>query len=145
MKRFKLLFLPLLFLFIAASCVKKGCTDDLAENYDAEAEENDQTCTYAGNVVFWCLPAISDSLKNIEGHVMLKFELEGEIIDSITTETFFAAAGECGLTGTKTIKREFTGNSERYYHYRVKGLNNTTIYEDFIEIKAKNCLNIQLL
>jgi hypothetical protein len=144
MKRFKLLFLPALLIIFTASCAKKGCNDDLAQNYDPEAEENDQSCQYAGNVVFWCLPAVSDSLKNIEGHIMLRFELEGEMVDSTTTETFFAAAGECGLTGAKTIKQEFTGNSERYYKYRIRGLNYQTIYEDFITIKANDCLNIQL-
>ncbi len=40
-----------LLLFVAvfglSACKKEGCTDSMAENYDAEAEENDNSCTYA--------------------------------------------------------------------------------------------------
>lgn len=144
MRKIYTILLPLVFVLIGSSCAKPGCNNIEAENFDAEAKQNDGTCTYAGNVNFWCLPVVSDSLKNIEGHTMLRFELEGEIVDSTATDFFFAAGGQCGLTGTKTIKRTYTGNTERYYKYRVKGNGFTTIYEDIIEIKANECTMIQL-
>jgi len=144
MKKIILLLTPAVLLIFAASCTKNGCDIPEAVNYDAEATQNDGSCEYGGNVVFWCLPAISDSLKNIEGHPMLYFELEGNIVDSTTTETFFAADGQCGLTGAMTIKREFTGNTERYYKYRVKGTNYATLYEDIITIVANECTIIRL-
>jgi hypothetical protein len=144
MKRIYLILLPLLLMFAGASCSKEGCNNIEAENFDAEADQNDGSCSYSGNVNYWCLPYVSDSLFTIEGHVMLRFELEGEIVDSIATQSFFAASGQCGLTGTKTIKRTYTGNTERYYKYRIKGNGFTTIYEDIIEISANECTIIQL-
>ena len=41
-------YLPLLIgVLLAVSCKKKGCTDPAAENYDASAEKDDNSCTYA--------------------------------------------------------------------------------------------------
>jgi hypothetical protein len=127
-----------------ASCKKSGCTDIDASNFDSEASTDDGTCAYTGNIVFWCLPAVSDSLRNL-GHTKLYFELESEIVDSISTEFFFSPAGDCNGSGTKTFSREFSGDSKWNYHYRVKGLNQATIYEDFILLKANECLDVRLL
>ena len=125
------------------SCDKYGCTDVDATNYVTDANSDDGSCTYAGDIAFWCLPEVSTALKDA-GHVTLYFELEGEIQDSITTELFFAAAGECGASGVKTMHREFTGDSKHYYKYRVKGKDYVTLYEDFILLEANECLSIRL-
>lgn len=33
---------------LTQSCTKKGCTDEVAFNYDTEAEKDDGSCTYGG-------------------------------------------------------------------------------------------------
>jgi hypothetical protein len=45
----KRLFLATLFapLLLFSSCVKEGCTDEEAINYDAEADDDDGSCVYA--------------------------------------------------------------------------------------------------
>ena len=142
----KILSLTLFTLITAVSfisCEKSGCTNQLATNFNSEASTDDGSCTYSGNIVFWCLPAISDSLRNL-GHTKLYFELEGEIVDSVITEFFFASAGDCNASGTKTFSREFSGDTRWNYKYRVKGLNYTTIYEDFIVLDANDCLGVRL-
>ena len=44
-------------LFVAASlftaCKKKGCTDANAANYVADAEKDDESCTYEAYGTFW--------------------------------------------------------------------------------------------
>jgi hypothetical protein len=125
------------------SCDKNGCTDVDATNYVVDANSDDGTCTYSGDIAFWCLPEVSTALKDA-GHVNLYFELEGEIVDSIVTELFFAASGVCGASGVKTINRVFTGDSKHYYKYRVKGKDYVTLYEDFILLDANSCLGIRL-
>lgn len=53
----------LLMLFVAASlftaCKKKGCTDVNAANYSAEAEKDDESCTYEAYATFWYKQAAS--------------------------------------------------------------------------------------
>lgn len=144
MKTLSITFIALLTVFTISSCKKSGCTNELATNFDSEATADDGTCQYGSNIVFWCLPAVSDSLRNL-GHTQLKFDIDNEIVDSIVTEFFFSSVGECNASGTKTISREFFGDTKQHYHYRVRGNNGQVIYEDFIQIKAKDCFDVRLL
>ena len=129
--------------FTMMSCTKPGCTDERATNYSADAREDDGTCVYRGDITFWCLPAVSESLIDA-GHTTLDFELEGEIVDSIQTEVFFSPSGECNTPGVKTIPREELPYHYRHYKYRVRGAGNTILYENFITLDANECLSIQL-
>lgn len=56
--------LPLLLFGLAAittNCKKKGCTDSLAENYDAKAKKDDSSCTYLAENT-WYLDLDGDGL-----------------------------------------------------------------------------------
>lgn len=125
------------------SCSKPGCTDQNSTNFNSEANEDDGTCTYRGDITFWCLPAVSTALMDA-GHTMLRFELEGALVDSIQTELFFSPGGECNTPGVKTIAMEDLPYEYRYYKYRVKGNAFETLYSDFIKLDANECLAIKL-
>ena len=130
--------------FGLTGCYKAGCLDPNADNFDAKAKTSDFSCTYSASVFFWADPVVSDSLLNIEGHPILRFEIEGEIVDSIATQAFVSLAGACGGSGTMTIQRQFTGNNEWNYKYRVKGNGFTNLYEGFILLQAGECAEVQL-
>jgi len=125
------------------SCSKPGCTDSRATNYSADVNEDDGTCVYRGDITFWCLPDVSTTLKDA-GHTVLRFELEGQIVDSVVTEFFFSPTGDCGTAGAKTIARDDLPYEYRHYKYRVRGLENATLYEGFVTLDANECLSIQL-
>ena len=125
------------------SCSKPGCTDERSSNYSEEANEDDGSCYYRGDITFWCLPAVSESLIEA-GHTKLSFELEGEIADTVKTENFFAPGGECNTPGVKTIPQEEMPHHFRYFKYRVKGNGGVTLWEDFVNLHANECLSIEL-
>jgi len=49
----------LLILVALVSCKKKGCTDSKASNFDTEAVEDDNSCTYNADVSFWFNSTVS--------------------------------------------------------------------------------------
>jgi hypothetical protein len=81
---------------------------------------------------------------NTLGHNILRFELEGELVDSIATVSFASVSGICNTGGVVTVPRTFTGNTEWKYKYRVKGFDFATIYEGFVKVEAGNCGEVQL-
>ncbi|MCB9222887.1 MAG: hypothetical protein R2780_13525 [Crocinitomicaceae bacterium] len=143
MKKILITLLTISAIAIMPGCAKKGCTKSLADNYNDEATLDDFSCVYTGNVYFWCLPAVSDSLNTL-GHSILRFELEGQILDSVATISFASVEGVCNAPGVMTIPRTFTGNNEWKYKWRVKGNNFMTVYEGFITIPGGDCVGIQL-
>ena len=142
-KIFKLLAIFAVGAFATTSCTKPGCTDSNSTNYSAEATEDDGSCLYRGDITFWCLPAVSEGLIDI-GHDTLRFELEGEILDSIATESFFSPEGDCNLAGVVTIPRDELTYKERWYKYRVYGQLGVELYSDFILLEANECEAVKL-
>ena len=81
MKNTLTLLLGLLVIGTAISCKKEGCTDETANNYDAEAKTDNGTCTYA--------PVVAT--------------LTTSTINAITINSA-TGGGEISNTGTHTIK-----------------------------------------
>lgn len=75
---------------------------------------------------------------------MLRFELDGEMLDSMATSGLVSADRECATGGTMKINREFPGSEKHTYKYKVKGLAYATIYEGFVSIHAGECEPVQL-
>jgi hypothetical protein len=133
-------------IFVAMSisaCYKPGCMDPDADNYNSDANSADNSCSYNGNVVFWAKTGVADSLILLE-HDTLRFELDGEMLDSMPTVGLVSANGECATGGTMKINRVFPGSTKHTYKYRVKGEDYVTIYEGFVSIHAGECEPVQL-
>jgi len=143
MKSLRTLFAATLLSVVVSGCYKPGCTDPAALNYDSKAKQDDISCSYTASVTFWTTVAERDNLIAL-GHNMLRFELEGVMVDSIATTGFASTSGGCNTSGTKTIAREFAGNTERTYKYRVKGDDYVTVYEGFVILKVDDCVSVKL-
>ena len=97
----------LLYLLIATSLVftackkEEGCTDPIATNYNADAEEDDNSCTY-GIVGVWTPISVS-------GTSSMTVVVLGETVDSFDT-TFTMTAAEADMDGDV----EFTADGNMY-------------------------------
>jgi hypothetical protein len=86
-KYFYLAAIAAVFLVGISSCTKtKGCTDPTATNYNASAEQDDGTCAYAGNVVFYYATSGTNATVVINGQTG-------------TVTTAFSSTPSCGTSG----------------------------------------------
>ncbi len=58
-------------LFFATGCKKEGCTNQDATNYSSEADDDDGSCSFEGEVVFWYGESVANGLVAI-GSTTLK-------------------------------------------------------------------------
>ena len=90
-----------LILFIGSfglqSCIIEGCTDEDAINYDSEATDDDGSCEYEGEAIFWT--DWDYGVGNISVYV------EGTYVGQITSY-YSSSTPDCGASGCVTITRE---------------------------------------
>ena len=83
---FKSVYLLLGMAFFLAGCdiTYRGCTDPQAVNYDAIAEEDDGTCTYAGSAVFWYNATTAEELQFYESNELTLY-IDNQLISTVPT------------------------------------------------------------
>ena len=97
----KILYLFLTVSLIFSSCEKEailGCTDSQATNYNIEAEDDDNSCLYAGSIVFYLEYDVPELLDD-NGVGYLYFDI-GNATSNITNLNWNAVPGSISTTWT---------------------------------------------
>lgn len=142
MKTKKLLLIALSFIALT-SCKKEGCTDMDAKNYNAEADVNDNTCTYEGSNVLWYDQTASQGLIN-DGATSLTFYVNGQIVGSTGTNVYWTAAPNCGDTGSITVLQDLGDVKSLSYSYSVEDQTGWVYWSGVLNFTANTCTGVQL-
>ena len=136
MKNIKLLSLGLLIVgtTIFSSCGKKGCTDSTATNYCSECKNDDGSCQYNGQVIFWSSSAWGVANCNITVSV------EGVTIGTITQ--VYTAPPTCTASGCVI----YTGKPGTYnYTFTCNGTTGcSTPITGTVTVTSKGCTAIKM-
>jgi hypothetical protein len=151
MKRAILIFICLSLigaLSVTNSCKKdnkiKGCTDKDSKSYDPAAQEDNGSCLYEGEVVFWYDQAASAGLI-ADGAISLTFYINGEVIGSSAASVYWTAAPVCGDNGSITITEDLGKVKTHAYALSVKDQSGKEDWSATVNVDASTCLQFQLL
>ncbi len=120
---------------LVGSCTKnKGCMDPYAINYSPDAENDDDSCEYYGNVVFWLNR--DPGLGNINIYVDDKYKGKITMYVGVTN----TAGGDCYGSGGLTLKL-VPGT----YNYKAQGQTaKTWTREGVFKIRGQQCTDVRV-
>jgi hypothetical protein len=100
----KVIFLLILSVGVSTmSCRKtEGCTDKNASNYNPDADKENNSCVYKGQLVIWWNETFRNDASTL-GVTSINVYVDNSFIGAIAVSTqYFAGAPECNASGTVT-------------------------------------------
>ena len=133
---------------ITNSCKKdnkiRGCMDKDSKDYNATAQEDDGSCLFDGEIVFWYDKIASDGLI-ADGATALTFYLGGQVIGSSATSVFWSGSPACGQNGSITATEDLGKVKTHAYTLSVKDQTGFEYWNILINIDANTCTQFQLV
>jgi hypothetical protein len=129
---------------ILTSCKKEGCTDSNAKNFDDEAKKDCDCCTYEGDVVIWHDETVATALVS-SGVTALTYYVDGIIVGSSASSTFWTGAPTCGQNSSVTITKDLGIAKNNSYSYSVKDQNGNELWTGVLNFTANTCFQLQLV
>jgi hypothetical protein len=128
----------------ATGCKTDGCTDPNAVNFDSEADNNDGSCQFEGEVVFWYNEAAADGLIDF-GSNSLTFYVDGAVVGSTAANVFWTAGPACGANGSITVTRDLGNTTNIALPYRVEDDFGDVIWDGIVNFSANTCEAVELV
>ncbi len=133
-------------LLVFAGCSKeddsKGCTDQKASNYNADAVEN-CCCEYKGDVIFYFNQTTSNKLKQ-QASNSLDFYVDKKKVGTFSSGKYYNAQPYCNTPETITISKNWTDGQSKTYEYMVTDEVGKQIWKGNQQWNAGTCTPVEL-
>jgi hypothetical protein len=130
------------------SCKKdnriRGCTDRDSETYSPTAEEDDGSCLYVGDIVFWYSQVASEGLIG-DGATALTFYLNGQVVGSSAASVYWTSAPDCGQNGSISVTEDLGNVKTHAFSLVVKDQTGFEYWTATVNIDGNTCTQYQLL
>lgn len=133
----------MIFMALAISCKKPGCTDPDAENFCDDCKDDNTSCQFTGEIVFWNNQATSNFLVNDDA-ISLTYTIDGAVVGSSAASVYWTGAPECGQTGSVTVSKDLGNVKNKTYTYSVKDQDGFEYWNGTANFTANTCTAIQL-
>ena len=129
--------------FIFSSCEKEGCTDENATNYSSDADIDDESCVYEGDVVFW-YNSTTQTIMNLNNVTSLKYIVDGTDIGSFVTTLVWTEAPECDVEGSIGRTIPFSTNETHSVTYSIEDQNGIVRFSGNVNVSPGGCAAVKL-
>jgi hypothetical protein len=130
------------------SCKKdnkiKGCMDKDSQNYSATAQEDNGSCLYSGQMVFWYDQTASAGLI-ADGATSLTFSLNSNVVDTRVTSIYWTTAPLCGDNGSVSVTEDLGKVKTLAYTLSVKDQTGFEYWKTAVNFDANTCTQFQLV
>jgi hypothetical protein len=122
----KILFI--LSILTLVSCAKKeGCTDSAALNFDPDAEKENNSCSYRGNLQFW-------TSNNWGENIFVTVNGSTSLITS-----YYSGVPSCDNSGCANFDL-----APGVFYYSAETVSGSLIWSGSAEVTSNGCTNIKL-
>ena len=128
---------------LTTSCIKEGCPDREAMNYDVDAKRDDGSCIYQGDVVIWCDELAAAGLVH-DGATIMTYYVDGKRIGSAEANIYWTGAPECGQPGSMGVTEEWENSRTHTYSYSVVDQTGWEYWGGSRMLMANTCTKIHL-
>lgn len=144
MKKLSIIFLTGLCIVALQSCrPEEGCTNKDATNYSPDAEKDNGSCKYKGEIVFWYDATTSANLIDYDS-MSLKFYVDGNLVGSTASSVFWGSAPACGQNSTITVTKDLGSDKSKSANYFVKDEYDEILWEGTVTFEANTCSKYRL-
>lgn len=146
----KILTIALFTSIALVSCRKKGCTDEMATNFDTKAQKDDGSCTYSNSNTPYTIPS-TYIFQDANGNSTVNYAGQSDRLNQLREMTAYIETGEISVLNAMKLHEMFENTNNHFSFSSTKKLRDKCFsldqvlldnYLDSVAISSQNFAQI---